>query len=142
MILPPPAAIAFAVNSIADSTGVQAALLDEVLDDHFVGLDDAGEAACLDGNPARLPEQRLAVMNADDGGIDLAYLERGEIDNENVGGDTWYVVQSKYGSSFQGANTLLQDGQKIIETLAIGRQPLTEISGGVTERIRQFLNKA
>jgi hypothetical protein len=77
-----------------------------------------------------------------DGGIDLAYLERGEIDNENVGGDTWYVVQSKYGSSFQGANTLLQDGQKIIETLAIGRQPLTEISGGVTERIRQFLNKA
>lgn len=43
-----------------------------------------------------------------DGGIDLAYLERGEKDkdSENVGGDTWYLVQSKYGSSFQGTNTL------------------------------------
>src|SRR5215471_7507161 len=45
-----------------------------------------------------------------DGGIDLAYLERGETDSENVGGDTWYLVQSKYGSSFQGTSSLLEDG--------------------------------
>src|SRR5450432_1839555 len=38
-----------------------------------------------------------------DGGIDLAYLERGETDlergetdNESASADTWYVVQSKF----------------------------------------------
>jgi hypothetical protein len=77
-----------------------------------------------------------------DGGIDLAYLERGETDNENVGGDTWYLVQSKYGSSFQGTSTLLQDGQKVIDTLDVGRERLSEVAGGVIERVRQFLRKA
>jgi hypothetical protein len=77
-----------------------------------------------------------------DGGIDLVYLDRGETDGENVGGDTWYVVQSKYGSSFQGTNTLIQDGRKIIDTIDIGRQKLSQIAEGVTERIGQFLRKA
>jgi hypothetical protein len=77
-----------------------------------------------------------------DGGIDLAYLERGESDNENVGGDTWYLVQSKYGSSFQGTNTLLQDGQKVIDTLDEGHDRLSELAGNVTKRVRQFLRKA
>ncbi len=79
---------------------------------------------------------------SDDGGIDLAYLERGETDNENVGGDTWYLVQSKFGSSFQGTNTLLQEGQKVIDTLDVGRERLSEAVGGVIERVRQFLRKA
>lgn len=86
-----------------------------------------------------------------DGGIDLAYLERGETDNENLGGDTdnendsgdtWYLIQSKYGSSFQGTNTLLHDGQKVIDTLDVGRERLSEVAGGVIERVRQFLRKA
>lgn len=77
-----------------------------------------------------------------DGGIDLAYLERGESDGENISGDTWYLVQSKYGSSFQGTSTLLQDGQKVIDTLDVGRERLSEVAGSVTERVRQFLRKA
>ncbi len=31
-----------------------------------------------------------------DGGIDVAYLKRSDNENE---GDTWYLVQSKYGSA-------------------------------------------
>ena len=77
-----------------------------------------------------------------DGGIDLAYLERGETDGENVGADTWYLVQSKYGSGFQGTTTLIQDGRKVIDTLDAGRQRLSQIAGGVTERVGQFLRKA
>lgn len=77
-----------------------------------------------------------------DGGIDLAYLDRGETDNENVGGDTWYLVQSKYGLSFKGTTPLLQDGQKVIDTLDVGRERLSEVAGGVVERVRQFLRKA
>src|SRR6266404_4264143 len=77
-----------------------------------------------------------------DGGIDLAYLDRGETDGENIGGDTWYIVQSKYGSSFQGTNTLIQDGRKIIDTFDMGRQRLSQIANGVTERVGQFLRKA
>ena len=46
-----------------------------------------------------------------DGGIDIAYLSRSEGgdggDSGVVEGDVWYLVQSKYGSAFQGVNTLL-----------------------------------
>jgi hypothetical protein len=77
-----------------------------------------------------------------DGGIDLAYLERGETDSENVSGDTWYLVQSKFGSGFQGSDSILRDGQKIIDTLDIGREPLSETVTGLTERLRQFLGNA
>src|SRR6266568_2750935 len=57
---------------------------------------------------------------AGDGGIDIAYLQRSE-DQENDG-DTWYLIQSKYGSAFKGVNTLLEEGQKVISTLE-GRRP-------------------
>ena len=46
-----------------------------------------------------------------DGGIDAAYLHRGEKPQSNgdspVEGDTWYLIQSKYGTAFQGTDTLL-----------------------------------
>src|ERR1700686_5193318 len=49
-----------------------------------------------------------------DGGIDIAVLERaGPINTEEEPeGDTWYLVQSKYGSAFAGSGTLLVEGQK------------------------------
>ncbi|MBX9660400.1 MAG: AIPR family protein [Nitrospiraceae bacterium] len=77
-----------------------------------------------------------------DGGIDLAFLERGEQDGENLSGDTWYVVQSKYGTSFQGRSTLLIDGQKVIDTLDSNKTPAANVSASVVARIRQFLLKA
>src|SRR5437868_645873 len=47
-----------------------------------------------------------------DGGIDIAYLDRAEVGDtstDTIGGDTWYLVQSKYGTAFQGVNTLLAE---------------------------------
>src|SRR5690348_13295332 len=53
---------------------------------------------------------------AGDGGIDIAYLEREQDSKEEgVKGDTWYLVQSKYGAASQGK--LLEEAEKVIETL-------------------------
>jgi hypothetical protein len=53
-----------------------------------------------------------------DGGIDIAYLNRGESSDEgSEEGDTWYLVQSKYGTDFGGSGTLLEESQKVIDTL-------------------------
>ncbi len=48
---------------------------------------------------------------ARDGGIDLAVLDMGADEEADAQpGHTWYLVQSKYGSAFQGASTLLIEG--------------------------------
>src|SRR5438034_10308296 len=51
-----------------------------------------------------------------DGGIDIAYLDRGEEgeegDETSAEGHTWYLVQSKYGSAFRGSNTLLERSEE------------------------------
>ena len=53
-----------------------------------------------------------------DGGIDIAYLNRGESSDEgSEEGDTWYLVQSKYGTAFRSSGTLLEESQKVIDTL-------------------------
>lgn len=80
-----------------------------------------------------------------DGGIDIAYLDRGEDDSapENgVSGHTWYLVQSKYGSAFQGNSTLLSEGQKVIDTLDGKRQRLSSLAEGLLERLTTFRNCA
>ena len=76
---------------------------------------------------------------AGDGGIDVACLRRSESDGSGEAeGDTWYLVQTKYGSAFQGTNTLLTEGQKVIETLDEQRGNLSSLASGVLERIHQF----
>ena len=43
-----------------------------------------------------------------DGGIDIAYLNRGEsVDEGTEERDAWYLVQSKYGKAVAGTGTLL-----------------------------------
>ena len=62
---------------------------------------------------------------AGDGGTDIALLDTGpdkSNDEAEESGHSWYLVQSKYGSAFKGANTLLTEGQKVIDTLD-GRRP-------------------
>ena len=62
-----------------------------------------------------------------DGGIDIAYLRRSDVDavddnaqvGQSVDGDIWYLFQSKYGSAFQGRETILTEGQKVIPTFPI-----------------------
>lgn len=76
-----------------------------------------------------------------DGGIDIALLDTGpEVvsDDDGVSGHTWYLVQSKYGAAFAGANTLLSEGQKVIDTLDGNRPKLNSLAEGLLERINNF----
>lgn len=68
-----------------------------------------------------------------DGGIDVAYLKRADIDTSNRDdnseeGDIWYLVQSKYGTSFAGTSTILEEGNKVIRTLQGQNQNLSDDS--------------
>lgn len=76
-----------------------------------------------------------------DGGIDLALLDTGPeeaSDDTGVSGHTWYLVQSKYGSAFAGPQTLLIEGQKIIDTLDGKRERLNSLAEGLLERLTNF----
>jgi hypothetical protein len=78
-----------------------------------------------------------------DGGIDLACLVRAETTSESPSdGDTWYVVQSKYGTAFVGEHTLLTEGRKVIDTLAAARAKISSLSEDVIQRLRQFRGAA
>lgn len=80
-----------------------------------------------------------------DGGIDIAYLDRGDTGEDGeaaVAGDTWYIVQSKYGKAFQGVSTLLEEGQKVVDTLDGKRQKLSCLAEGLLERLRYFRSQA
>jgi hypothetical protein len=59
-------------------------------------------------------EDPVYCDGAGDGGIDIAYLHRkeaadggGDGDSQAMG-DSWFLVQSKYGSAFKGVTTLLE----------------------------------
>jgi len=74
-----------------------------------------------------------------DGGIDIAFLNRGESgDEDSKEGDTWYLVQSKYGKAFTGSETLLVEAQKIIDTLDEKRNNLSSVAQDLLERLLNF----
>jgi hypothetical protein len=80
---------------------------------------------------------------AGDGGIDIACLQRADDSEEATnGGDTWYLVQSKYGSAFSGTNTLLEEAQKLIDTLDGKRNKLSSLAEGLVERLQTFRRQA
>jgi hypothetical protein len=81
---------------------------------------------------------------AGDGGIDIAYLYRGDSnagDSEEEG-HTWYLVQSKYGSAFQGTDTILREAQKVIDTLDGQRTKLSSLADGLREKLTFFRKTA
>ena len=82
-----------------------------------------------------------------DGGIDIAYLHRADAgDSEDQGqsveGDTWYLVQSKYGTAFQGSNTVITEGRKVITTLAGENTRLSENVNQLMGRLDVFRQQA
>jgi hypothetical protein len=82
---------------------------------------------------------------AGDGGIDIAYLERGEsteADEAETQGHTWYLVQSKYGTAFQGQKTLVDEGRKVIDTLDGRRPRLSALSDALLQRLTTFRSQA
>jgi hypothetical protein len=77
-----------------------------------------------------------------DGGIDIAYLQRDDVDGNGAVGHTWYLVQSKYGCAFQGTDTLFIEGRKVIDTLSGYRTTLSSIAKDLIERITTFMAQA
>ena len=85
-----------------------------------------------------------------DGGIDIAYLRRSDVDavddnaqvGQSVDGDIWYLFQSKYGSAFQGRETILTEGQKVITTLTGGNNRLSEAARQLLGRLDTFRQQA
>jgi len=80
-----------------------------------------------------------------DGGIDIAYLDRGqgsEGEGDAPEGHTWYLVQSKYGRAFAGTNTILEESQKVIDTLDGRRARLSSLAEGLLERLTTFRRQA
>jgi hypothetical protein len=77
-----------------------------------------------------------------DGGIDLAFLERDDSSTSaqegTNHGDAWHLVQSKYGSAFRGPNTLVEEGRKVIETLAGKRSSLSSVAQELVEKLINF----
>lgn len=74
-----------------------------------------------------------------DGGIDIAYLQRGETTEDNANdGDTWFLIQSKYGSAFAGKGTLLIEAQKVIETVDGKTKRLSSLANDLVERLQMF----
>lgn len=94
-----------------------------------------------------IDDESLEVTYCDgsgDGGIDIAVLERGgpTSSDEDPEGDTWYLIQSKYGSAFAGSGTLLSEGQKLIDTLSGNRPNLSSLATGLLEKLTNFRGSA
>lgn len=82
-----------------------------------------------------------------DGGIDIAYLQRADEDSQGADsdaleGDTWYLVQSKYGTAFAGSDTILQEGNKVVRTLLGQTNHLSVISQQLVEKLQIFQEQA
>ena len=78
-----------------------------------------------------------------DGGIDIAYLKRSESptdgsDDGTEEGDTWYIVQSKYGTSFSGYGTISMEGHKLLNTLQGNNHSISADSQSLLEKISIF----
>ncbi|MEA2030227.1 MAG: AIPR family protein, partial [candidate division Zixibacteria bacterium] len=86
-----------------------------------------------------------------DGGIDVAFLDKQDgSDNEDAASEstenleqhTWYLVQSKYGKAFSGTGTLLEEGQKVIDTLDGNRERLSSLAKDILDMISNFRGQA
>ena len=89
-----------------------------------------------------------------DGGIDIAYLREQSVDEEvedaasteregavkeaDKGGDTWYLVQSKYGTSFRGEGSIIEEGWKVIRSLAGQNNRLSDSAKSLLARVNEF----
>ena len=95
-------------------------------------------------------EDLLVCDGSGDGGIDIAYLRRSDVDadddgtedGQSINGDIWYLFQSKYGSAFQGRETILMEGQKVITTLSGENSRISEDTRQLLVRLDTFKQQA
>lgn len=78
---------------------------------------------------------------AGDGGIDAAVFIKAD-DAEGLEGDGWILIQSKYGHSYSGADTIGLEAQKLFATLEDKRDKLSSLSAELVERLRTFIVNA
>ncbi len=76
---------------------------------------------------------------AGDGGIDAAVFVSEDV-TEGTEGDTWILIQSKYGTAFSGADTISSEAQKLFATLEGKREKLSSLSTELVTRLRNFLS--
>ena len=80
----------------------------------------------------------LYCDGCNDGGIDIAYQKKDyDEDNEFVK-TTWYIVQSKFGSSYQGMLTLMSEAEKIFTTLDGRNSHLSESVANLVDAFNYF----
>ncbi len=81
---------------------------------------------------------------SNDGGIDLAYLDRGDAatPDDAATGHVWYLVQSKYGQSYQGPQTLLAESMKVFDALDGVNTKLSSLSQTVVDLLQNFKRNA
>jgi len=75
---------------------------------------------------------------AGDGGIDAAVFVKAD-PQEGIEGDSWMLIQSKYGAAYAGADTIAAEAQKLFATLEGKRAKLSSLSTELVERLRNFL---
>ncbi|WP_353857959.1 AIPR family protein [Azospirillum formosense] len=75
---------------------------------------------------------------AGDGGIDAAIFIKEDL-AEGVEGDTWILVQSKYGTAYSGGETISVEAQKLFATLEGKRDSLSSMSKELVDRLRNFI---
>ena len=78
-----------------------------------------------------------------DGGLDAVYYRPGDKFEENANdGDTWYLIQSKFGSAYQGEKTLIEETQKIINSIEGLNPKLSNLSEDLIIRLNNFRSSA
>ena len=92
-------------------------------------------------------EDLVLCDGSGDGGIDIAYLRHADIDDseqesQSDEGDTWYLIQSKYGSAFQGQETVISEGRKVISTLTDENTHLSDRVSQLLGRLSTFMQQA
>ena len=92
-------------------------------------------------------EDLIICDGSGDGGIDLAYLRLSSVDSEedekgDDQGHVWYLFQSKYGTAFQGRETIFAEGHKVIATLTGENTSLSDVTGNLIERLNIFKQTA
>jgi len=96
----------------------------------------------LDFNPNDVADDDIFYCDgAGDGGIDIAYLERGdnaENETEQEIGNSWYLVQSKYGTAFQGKKTIIEEARKVFDSIE-GKNLIASKAKPLYEKINIFL---
>lgn len=89
----------------------------------------------------------LVLDGSGDGGIDVAYLARPDANEDETvqeAGDSWFLLQGKYGTSFVGKETVIQESDKFFNSfnMKANRTRLSEEARKLFDRLDNFVKKS